>query len=75
LEGVASGHGEVTEEVAEGAGEALRSKTDRAMKNETLAKLVAWNITCVIHAMYELGIAPTMAPDTAPDVLPLVRRG
>jgi transposase len=42
-------------------GEALRSKTDRAMRNETMAKLVAWNITCVIHAMYELGIEPTMS--------------
>ena len=41
-------------------GEALRSKTDRAMRNETLAKLVAFNITCVIAAMFELGIAPML---------------
>jgi transposase len=36
-------------------GESLRSKTVLAMKNETLAKIVAWNITCVIGSMYELG--------------------
>ena len=41
-------------------GEALRSKTDRAMKNEALAKVVANNITCVIGGMYELGIDPRM---------------
>jgi hypothetical protein len=41
-------------------GESLRSKTDRSMRNESLAKLVAHNITCVIGAMYELGIDPTM---------------
>lgn len=38
----------------------LRSKTERAMKNETLAKVVAYNITCVIAAMYELGVSPVM---------------
>jgi hypothetical protein len=39
-------------------GETLRSKTDVAMKNEILAKVVCHNISCVIHAMYELGIKP-----------------
>ncbi len=39
-------------------GESLRSKTDRAMKNELLAKVVCYNITCVIHEMYALGIDP-----------------
>jgi hypothetical protein len=38
----------------------LRSKNDRAMRNETYAKVVAYNITCVIGAMYELGISPLM---------------
>ena len=38
----------------------LRSKTDRAMKNEALAKIVAYNICCVIGAMYELGVSPIM---------------
>jgi hypothetical protein len=31
------------------------------MRNEALAKIVAYNITCVIAAMYELGIEPIMS--------------
>lgn len=54
-------------------GPALRSKSDRAMRNEVLAKVVAYNLTCVIQAVYELGIAPefvfkprcTNTPDAA----------
>jgi transposase len=56
-------------------GESLRSKTDRAMRNECLAKLVAWNITCLIHAMYELGVAPELVGGGSRDVLQMVRRG
>ena len=41
-------------------GESLRSKTDRAMQNEALAKVVAHNICCVIAAMYELGVNPVL---------------
>jgi transposase len=41
-------------------GESLKSKTDRAMKAETLAKLVCHNICCLISAMYELGIVPLL---------------
>jgi hypothetical protein len=40
-------------------GDALRSKTPTAMVNEVLAKLVSFNLTCVIHEWYELGIDPT----------------
>lgn len=39
-------------------GDSLRSKTDLAMKNETLAKFVCHNICCLISAMYELGVDP-----------------
>jgi transposase len=39
-------------------GDAVRSKTDVAMKNEALCKLLAHNICCLISAMYELGIEP-----------------
>lgn len=39
-------------------GDSVRSKTDTAMKNEVLAKIVCHNIVCVIHEMYELGIKP-----------------
>lgn len=42
-------------------GDAVRSKTDVAMKNEALCKLLAHNICCLIHAMYELGIDPVFA--------------
>ena len=36
----------------------VRSKTDVAMKNEVLAKILCHNICCVISAIYELGIDP-----------------
>lgn len=39
-------------------GDAVRSKTSTAMVNEVLAKLVCFNLTCVIHEWYELGIDP-----------------
>lgn len=39
-------------------GDSLRSKTWLAMENEILAKVVCFNLTCVIQAMYELGIDP-----------------
>jgi transposase len=37
-------------------GDAVRSKTDVAMKNEVLCKILCHNICCVIQAMHELGI-------------------
>jgi transposase len=36
----------------------VRSKTDVAMCNEVLCKILCHNICCVIQAMYELGIEP-----------------
>ena len=39
-------------------GDSVRSKTDTAMKNEVLAKIVCHNIVVLISAMYELGIDP-----------------
>ena len=42
-------------------GDAIRSKTEIAMKNEVLCKVLAHNICCLISAMYELGIEPTFA--------------
>lgn len=44
-------------------GDSVRSKTDTAMKNEVLAKIVCHNIVCVIHEMYELGVEPTFWPN------------
>jgi len=39
-------------------GDSVRSKTDVAMKNEVLCKLLAHNLCCLIAAWYELGIEP-----------------
>jgi transposase len=36
----------------------VRSKTDTAMQNEVLCKILCHNICCLIQAMYELGIEP-----------------
>ena len=40
-------------------GDHIRSRTDDAMRNEALAKILCHNICCVIQSMYELGIQPT----------------
>ena len=39
-------------------GDSLRSKSDTAMVNEALAKVLCHNIVVLIHEMYELGIDP-----------------
>jgi hypothetical protein len=36
----------------------LRSKSDDALINEALCKVLAHNVCCVIQSHYELGIAP-----------------
>lgn len=57
-------------------GDGLRSKGERAMRAEAMAKFVAHNIGCVIAAIYERGIDPVFLgldgePDTTPrEVLP-----
>lgn len=40
-------------------GEALRSKTQVALFNEALCKVLCHNICCVIQSMHELGITTT----------------
>ena len=39
-------------------GDSLRSKTDTAMVNETLCKVLCHNLVVLIHEIYELGIDP-----------------
>jgi hypothetical protein len=59
-------------------GDSLRSKTDTAMVNEVLAKIVCHNVCCLISAWYELGIAPelrTANSDEVRDVIPFSRPG
>jgi len=45
----------------------VRSKTNIAMKNEVLAKLICPNICCVIQSAYEFGIEPIFATETEHD--------
>ena len=40
-------------------GDHVRSKTDVAMVNEVLCKVLCHNICCLIQSMYELNIEPT----------------
>jgi hypothetical protein len=40
-------------------GNSLSSKTDTAMKNQTLAKFVCHNVCCTIQEMHESGFDPT----------------
>ena len=40
-------------------GDSVRAKNDTSMRNETLAKFVCHNLTCLIHAMEEFGIDPS----------------
>lgn len=42
-------------------GDSVRSKTETAMRNEVLAKVLCHNICCVISAMHEFGIEPRLA--------------
>jgi len=37
-------------------GDSVRSKTDVAMKNEVLCKILCHNLCCLISAFHELGI-------------------
>jgi transposase len=46
-------------------GDAVRSKTEVAMRNEVLCKVLCHNICCLIQAMHELGIQPDFAAATA----------
>ncbi len=39
-------------------GDAVRCKTDTAMKNEVFCKVICHNICCLISAIYELGLEP-----------------
>lgn len=40
-------------------GGAVRAKLPTAQKNEVLLKCLVWNLTCLVHAMHELGIEPS----------------
>lgn len=40
-------------------GDSLRSKTDIAMVNESLCKILCHNLCCLVLSTYELGITAT----------------
>ena len=42
-------------------GDAVRSKTEIAAKNEVLCKVLCHNIACLISAMYELSVEPVFS--------------
>jgi transposase len=46
-------------------GDSLRSKTDVAMVNETLCKILCHNLVVLIHETHELGIDPVFWSDAA----------
>jgi transposase len=46
-------------------GDYLRSKTDAAMLNEALCKILCHNIVVLIHEMHELGIEPIFWQDSS----------
>jgi len=43
----------------------LRSRTDAAMKNETMCKTLCHNLVVLIHEMHELGIDPVFWKNAA----------
>ena len=45
-------------------GDSVMSRTDVAMVNETLCKILCHNLVVLIHEMYELGIDPVFCPKT-----------
>lgn len=44
-------------------GDHVRSRTDTAMRNEVLCKVLCHNVCCLISAIYELGIEPSFPSD------------
>ena len=56
-------------------GEQVFCKTDTAMINEVLVKVLCYNITRLIHFMYELGVEPVfddLIPKVGVDETPLL---
>src|SRR3989442_14553528 len=47
-------------------GDSLRSKTDVAMTNEALCKILCHNLVVLIHEMFELGIDPVFLHNGIP---------
>lgn len=54
-------------------GDSIRSRTETAMTNEVLCKVLCHNLVCVVHEMYELGIAPDFGGGAEPDEPRIIR--
>jgi transposase len=50
-------------------GGAVRAKNPTAQRNEVLLKCLVYNVTCLVHGMYELGIEPAFGAHAAAMVL------
>jgi hypothetical protein len=50
-------------------GGSVRSKNITAQYNEVLCKILAYNITVVIHEMYRVGIEPEFFPRDATETV------
>jgi hypothetical protein len=46
-------------------GDSVRGKTETSMRNEVLAKLVCYNLTCCIMEWYTLGVQPMFLTEPA----------
>jgi transposase len=46
-------------------GENVRSRTEAAQTNEIICKLICYNLTVVVHEMFENGIAPSFSGPTS----------
>ena len=44
-------------------GDSVRGRTETSMKNEVLAKIVCYNLTCCIAEWYTLGVSPVFCQD------------
>lgn len=51
-------------------GENIRSRTPTAQVNEVLCKLIAYNLTVVVHEMFENGVAPIFGEEEGKGSLP-----
>ena len=51
-------------------GETLRSRTPTAQTNELLAKILAYNLTVLIHEIFEHGVVPDFLREAAPGSTP-----
>jgi transposase len=54
-------------------GDSVRSKTDTAMVNEVLCKLLCHNLYCLIQEQEELGISPVFWKEDAPEMTTAMR--